>query len=117
MLAEGEPAPAFSLLDDTGTTISSADYAGRRLLVYFYPRAFTPGCTTEACDLRDRDRDFRDAGWSIVGISPDLPERLARFREKHRLTFLPSSPIPTIGSPRPSAPGASRRATAGNPGG
>jgi peroxiredoxin Q/BCP len=87
MLVEGDLAPVFSLTDHTGSTGSSADYAGRRLLVYFYPKAFTPGCTTQACDLRDRDQVFRDAGWQIVGISPDPPERLARFREKHRLNF------------------------------
>ncbi len=87
MLAEGESAPAFSLTDHTGATVTLADYAGRRLLVYFYPRAFTPGCTTEACDLRDRHEAFLHAGWQIVGISPDQPGRLARFREKHRLPF------------------------------
>jgi peroxiredoxin Q/BCP len=87
MLVQGEPAPAFSLTDDTGATVTLADYSGRRLLIYFYPRAFTPGCTTEACDLRDRHETFLRAGWQIVGISPDPPERLARFREKHRLPF------------------------------
>jgi peroxiredoxin Q/BCP len=87
MLVEGDLAPDFSLIDHTGSVYSLADYAGRRLLVYFYPKAFTPGCTTEACDLRDRDQAFHAAGWSIVGISPDPPERLARFREEHRLPF------------------------------
>ena len=87
MLVEGESAPDFALTDDTGATVTLADYAGRRLLIYFYPRAFTPGCTTEACDLRDRHETFLRAGWQIVGISPDPPERLARFREKHKLPF------------------------------
>jgi peroxiredoxin Q/BCP len=87
MAGEGEPAPPFSLPDEGGQTVSLSDYAGRRLLVYFYPRAFTPGCTTEACDLRDRHETFLHAGWQIVGISPDPPERLARFREEYRLPF------------------------------
>ena len=87
MVVTGEPAPLFSLLDHRGRTVSLADFAGKRLLVYFYPRAFTPGCTTEACDLRDRHQAFLQAGWAIVGISPDSPERLARFREKHSLPF------------------------------
>jgi peroxiredoxin Q/BCP len=87
MLVEGDPAPSFSLTDHTGATVSLDDYAGRRRRVYFYPRAFTPGCTTEACDLRDRHETFLRAGWQIVGISPDPPERLARFREKHGLPF------------------------------
>jgi peroxiredoxin Q/BCP len=87
MLVEGDPAPPFSLTDHTGATVALDDYAGRRLLIYFYPRAFTPGCTTEACDLRDRHETFLRGGWQIVGISPDPPERLARFREKHGLPF------------------------------
>jgi len=87
MVVTGEPAPLFSLLDHRGRTVSLADYAGKRLLVYFYPRAFTPGCTTEACDLRDRHQAFLQAGWAVVGISPDPPERLARFREEHGLPF------------------------------
>jgi peroxiredoxin Q/BCP len=87
MVVAGEPAPPFSLLDHRGRAVSLADYAGKRLLVYFYPRAFTPGCTTEACDLRDRHQAFLQAGWAVVGISPDPPERLARFREEHGLPF------------------------------
>jgi len=87
MLVAGEPAPHFSLTDHSGATVTLGDYAGRRLLIYFYPRAFTPGCTTESCDLRDRHETFLRAGWQIVGISPDPPERLARFREKHGLPF------------------------------
>lgn len=87
MAVEGEPAPPFTLTDDRGRDVSLADYAGRRLLIYFYPRAFTPGCTTEACDLRDRHEAFLQAGWQIVGISPDPPARLARFREEHHLPF------------------------------
>jgi peroxiredoxin Q/BCP len=87
VLVAGEPAPAFSLKDHRGVTVGLEDYAGKRLLVYFYPRAFTPGCTTEACDLRDRHQDFLRAGWEIVGISPDPPERLAHFRDEHHLPF------------------------------
>lgn len=87
MAAAGDPAPPFSLTDHSGATVTLGDFAGRRLLIYFYPRAFTPGCTTEACDLRDRHEAFLQAGWEIVGISPDPPERLARFRQKHGLPF------------------------------
>jgi len=87
MLVAGEPAPHFSLTDHSGATVTLGDYVGRRLLIYFYPRAFTPGCTTESCDLRDRHETFLQAGWHVVGISPDPPERLARFREKHGLPF------------------------------
>lgn len=63
------------------------DFAGRDLLMYFYPKAFTPGCTTEACDFRDRHETFLAAGYSIVGISPDDPEKLARFQEEYNLPF------------------------------
>lgn len=87
MVVAGELAPPFSLPDERGRVVSLSDYAGKRLLVYFYPRAFTPGCTNEACDLRDRHDAFLRAGWQVVGISPDPPERLARFREEHRLPF------------------------------
>ncbi len=82
-----EPAPDFTLPDSDGHPVSSKDFAGKRLIVFFYPKAMTPGCTTEACDFRDRYQQFLDAGFAIVGISPDPPERNARFREKEGLTF------------------------------
>jgi peroxiredoxin Q/BCP len=83
----GDPAPEFSLANDAGDTVSLADFSGSRVLMYFYPKAFTPGCTTQACDLRDRYEVFESAGYSIVGISPDPIEKLAEFRAEHNLPF------------------------------
>lgn len=86
-LAEGDPAPDFSGIDHTGASRSSADFAGRKLVVYFYPRAFTPGCTTESCDFRDRYQTFQARGYDIIGVSPDTPEKLADFRSEYGLPF------------------------------
>lgn len=86
-LKPGAVAPAFSLPNDTGETTSLADYAGERVIVYFYPKANTPGCTKEACDFRDSLTQLNGAGVAVVGISPDSPERLAKFRKDHGLTF------------------------------
>lgn len=86
-LEPGDAAPAFTLVADDGREVSLSDYAGRRVLVYFYPRANTPGCTTEACDFRDESAQFNDAGVEVVGISPDKPEKLAAFRGDHGLNF------------------------------
>lgn len=86
-LTQGDPAPAFSLTNDEGRTVSLSDYAGRKVLVYFYPRANTPGCTTEACDFSDNLSAFNDAGVDVVGISPDTPEKLAAFRADHDLSI------------------------------
>lgn len=86
-LEPGDEAPAFALLSDDGREVSLSDYAGRRVIVYFYPRANTPGCTTEACDFRDESAAFNDAGVDVVGVSPDKPEKLAKFREDHGLDF------------------------------
>lgn len=86
-LAEGDTAPDFSLPDDTGTTVSLSDYRGRYLIIYFYPRANTPGCTTEACDFRDSLTALNGAGIEVVGISPDSPTALSTFRDDHHLTF------------------------------
>lgn len=83
----GDRAPDFALTDHTGATVRLGDFAGERLVVYFYPRAFTPGCTTEACDFRDRYAALGHTGTRVVGISPDDPETLARFGEEHRLPF------------------------------
>ena len=85
-----ERAPHFTLLDEDGTPVSLSDFSGKRLIVFFYPKAMTPGCTTEACDFRDRYQQFLDAGFAIVGISPDPPERNARFRDKEAL------PVPLL---------------------
>lgn len=86
-LAPGDTAPSFSLIDDTSTTVTLDSFRGRRVLLYFYPRANTPGCTTEACDFRDNLARFNDSGIAVVGISPDSPEKLASFRDKYGLTF------------------------------
>ena len=96
-LAAGDKAPAFSLPDADGNKVSLADYKGRRLVVYFYPAASTPGCTKQACDFRDNLHDLNDAGLDVVGISPDKPEKLAKFRDAEKLTFpLLSDPDRTV---------------------
>jgi peroxiredoxin Q/BCP len=86
-LEVGDKAPAFSLPDADGNKVSLADYKGRRLVVYFYPAASTPGCTKEACDFRDNLAELNAAGIDVVGISPDKPEKLAKFRDAEKLTF------------------------------
>jgi len=83
----GDQAPAFTLPNDSGETTSLSDYQGKRVLVYFYPRANTPGCTTEACDFRDSLAQLNDLGIEVVGISPDTVDKLVAFREKNNLTF------------------------------
>ena len=86
-LEVGDTAPAFSLKDDAGNTVSLSDYAGKRVVVYFYPRANTPGCTTEACDFRDAMEQLNGSEVAVLGISHDKPESLAKFREDHDLNF------------------------------
>jgi thioredoxin-dependent peroxiredoxin len=86
-LAPGDKAPAFSLPDADDNTVSLADYRGRRVIVYFYPAASTPGCTKQACDFRDSLAELNEEGVDVVGISPDKPEKLAKFRAAERLTF------------------------------
>lgn len=86
-LQPGDHAPTFRLPDADGNTVSLADYRGRRVIVYFYPAASTPGCTKQACDFRDNLRELGDAGLAVVGISPDKPGKLAKFREAEGLTF------------------------------
>lgn len=88
-LKVGDVAPDFKLLDDRGEPVSLYELTGKgqRVLVYFYPRANTPGCTKEACDFRDNLAALNDVGVEVVGISPDKPEKLAKFREDHGLTF------------------------------
>lgn len=95
--SEGTRMPAFTLTDDTGATVRSDSFAGSKLLLYFYPRAFTPGCTTEACDFRDRHEAFAAAGYRILGISTDPVDKLAEFRARHGLPFpLLSDPDHTV---------------------
>ncbi|KQB84925.1 thioredoxin-dependent thiol peroxidase [Corynebacterium oculi] len=96
-LNTGDTAPGFSLIDDRGATVSLNDYAGQRVIVYFYPRANTPGCTKEACDFRDSLSELNGMNIAVVGISPDTPEKLAEFRKDHELTFpLLSDPDKTV---------------------
>lgn len=77
----------FTLPDQDGQPFSSADHRGRKLIVFFYPAAMTPGCTAEACDFRDNYAALQQAGYDLVGISPDAPAKNARFREKENLNF------------------------------
>ena len=86
-LAPGDPAPDFSLRDADGKTVSLQDFRGRKAVVYFYPAAMTPGCTKQACDFRDNLASLTAAGYAVVGISPDKPEKLAKFRERDAITF------------------------------
>ncbi|MQA02694.1 MAG: thioredoxin-dependent thiol peroxidase [Streptosporangiales bacterium] len=86
-LAPGDTAPPFTLTDQDGNQVSLADYAGRKVVVYFYPAAMTPGCTTQACDFRDNLAALSGAGYAVVGISPDEPAKLAEFRDAEGLTF------------------------------
>ena len=86
-LAPGDTAPEFTLPDADGKPVSLADYRGRRVVVYFYPAAGTPGCTKQACDFRDNLAELNGAGLDVLGISPDKPAKLAKFRDKEGLTF------------------------------
>lgn len=84
-LQPGDTAPAFSLSDADGNRVSLADHLGRKVIVYFYPAALTPGCTKQACDFTDNLAVFAGAGYDVIGISPDQPEKLGTFREKEDL--------------------------------
>lgn len=86
-LDAGQPAPAWTLPDAEGNEVSLSDYAGRKLIIYVYPAAMTPGCTKQACDFRDNEAVFAEHGYAVVGVSPDSPAKLATFVEKESLTF------------------------------
>jgi peroxiredoxin Q/BCP len=86
-LSPGDPAPEFTLPDADGKDVSLADFRGRKVVVYFYPAAMTPGCTKQACDFRDSLAALQGAGYAVVGISPDKPEKLAKFRERDAVNF------------------------------
>ena len=86
-LEPGDPAPDFTLPDADGHPVSLSSFRGQRVIVYFYPAALTPGCTKEACDFRDNLADLNAGGIAVLGISPDQPSKLARFRDKEGLTF------------------------------
>lgn len=86
-LEPGSPAPDFTLVDQDEQTVSLADLRGGRVILFFYPEAMTPGCTTEACDFRDSLAPLQAAGYTVLGISRDEPEKLRRFRERDALTY------------------------------
>ena len=96
-LAPGDKAPDFTLPTDDGGSVSLADLRGSKVVLYVYPAAMTPGCTKQACDFRDDLSVFADAGYRVLGLSPDKPEKLARFRAAEGLTFpLLSDPDRTV---------------------
>jgi peroxiredoxin Q/BCP len=86
-LSPGDAAPDFTLPDADGKDVSLRDYRGSKVVVYFYPAAMTPGCTTQACDFRDNLASLKSAGYTVLGISPDKPEKLAKFRERDAVNF------------------------------
>lgn len=86
-LEPGQPAPSLDLIDDSGARVSLQDFAGKHVIVYFYPAAMTPGCTTEACDFRDNIESLAAAGYVVLGVSKDQPEKLAKFRQRDGLNF------------------------------
>ena len=87
MIQPGEKAPDFTLPDHDGNDVSLADFAGRTLVLYFYPKADTPGCTTQACGIRDRAADYDRAGAAVVGVSPDPVARVKKFHTGRSLNF------------------------------
>jgi thioredoxin-dependent peroxiredoxin len=92
-LSPGDAAPDFTLPDSEGKEVSLRDFRGESVVVYFYPAASTPGCTKQACDFRDNLAELNDAGYQVLGISPDTQAKLAKFAEKEQLTF------PLLGDP------------------
>jgi len=96
-LEKGAVAPSFTLDDESGAPVSLSDFAGRKVIVYFYPAASTPGCTTQACDFRDNINSLRGSGYQVLGVSKDAPEALRRFKDEQGLTFpLLSDPELTV---------------------
>ena len=87
-LSPGDVAPDFSLPTESGDLVSLSDFRGRKVIIYFYPAAMTPGCTTQACDFTDSLASLRSAGYEVLGISPDKPEKLAKFRKRESLSIV-----------------------------
>ncbi len=87
LLTTGDQAPDFTLADSTGKQVSLTDFRGRKTVVYFYPAASTPGCTTEACDFRDNLNSLKSAGYEVLGISPDPQAKLTKFADEESLNF------------------------------
>ena len=86
-LSAGDTAPDFTLTSDTGELVSLSDLRGQKAIIYFYPAAMTPGCTTQACDFSDSLSSLKAAGYQVLGVSPDTPDKLAKFREHDGLTI------------------------------
>ncbi|AJM77975.1 thioredoxin-dependent thiol peroxidase [Rathayibacter toxicus] len=86
-LSEGDNAPLFRLSDQDGQPVALEDYRGRRVILFFYPEAGTPGCTTEACDFRDSVASLRDSGYEVLGISRDAPDKLRRWADSEKLSY------------------------------
>lgn len=86
-LEPGQTAPDFTLTDEAGNSVSLSDYRGKRVVLYTYPKAFTPGCTTEACDFRDADARLVAAGYTVLALSADSVEKLAKFKQEYALPF------------------------------
>ncbi len=87
MIEAGQTAPDFNLQDQDGGSVSLGDYAGRTVVLYFYPKADTPGCTTQACGIRDRGEEYEQAGATVIGVSPDEPAALRKFADKYKLDY------------------------------
>lgn len=83
----GDKAPVFTVLDQDGKKVKLSDYKGKKVILYFYPAASTPGCTKEACDFNDNLNPFKKAGYTVLGISPDAPAKLLKFKENQALNF------------------------------
>lgn len=86
-LKAGDKAPQFTARDQDGNTISNTDYKGKKWIVFFYPKANTPGCTAEACDLRDHYKELQEAGYSLLGVSADSEKKQQNFRNKYNFPF------------------------------
>ena len=86
-LESGDQAPLFTAVDQTGKERRSDEFADSKLVIYFYPKAFTPGCTTESCDFAERYQTFIENGYTILGVSPDAPEKLTKFKAEYELPF------------------------------
>ncbi len=87
MVTEGEPAPGFTLTSDSGAQVRLSDFRGKQVVLYFYPKDDTPGCTTEACEFRDSYDRFREQGIEVIGVSPDGAESHRKFKDKYELPF------------------------------
>jgi thioredoxin-dependent peroxiredoxin len=87
MVEEGKPAPDFELTSDSGEQVKLSDFRGKPVVLYFYPKDDTPGCTTQACGIRDVYADFRDRGAEVLGVSPDDEDSHVKFKEKYSLPF------------------------------